>query len=288
MLQSTHKGIGFNTGHQFHPFKIYNVPPSFCVVDGGVGPGNSWRTFSVRDGLVSYRSKYGANGNQPIVTTGSPRTQGNFDNVFFPLGTDGIVDVEGVNNSDYQAEAYGSIPFPFPVQLDGYNETGPQGLPTQFVLTDVANSAGGWRGAGFYLKIRDNPGGNNTDVYLAARMFDDTLGPFPDPDQFTIPLGVVWATTNGLIYDPTQVGLFNITQVQYDHLTNRYPITPGPDGFGSFTNYRGNWDDDTLTGQYFWPSDLVIVSGPPIVSYLHKGASIENSPPPGANWVALS
>jgi hypothetical protein len=208
------------------------------------------------------------------------------------------VDWLGTQNSDYQAQAYAALPFSFPVQLDADNETGPQGLPTQFVLTDAPNANGGWLGAGFYIKIVDNPGGNNTSVYLAARMFDVTTGPFPDPDPMIIPLGVVYPVGTGTIYDPAIIATqFFILQVQYDHLTNRYPSFPGPDGFQNALNYRGDWDDDTLTDQYFWPGDVVTVAetstagGLTLTStnaYIHSGASVENTPPPGANWKSLS
>lgn len=289
-LQSRFPSRGFTSLKSFHPFKIYQVPPQYCSTDG-MAAGNSWRTFSVRDGFVSYRSKFGANGNQPIITTGSPRTQGNYDNVFTVNGTDGIVDQIQFGlppNSDYQVEAYSSPQMSFPVQLNGYTESDAQGLPIQFVLTDVANAAGGWRGAGIYLKILDDSLLGGTSVNLHARMFDDTCGPFPDPDPLIIPLGVVWAAFNGLIYDPAVPSQLLVRQVQFDNLTNRYPTTPGPTGFGSALNYRGQWTADSLAGQYFWPSDLVVVEGTPRVSYIHKGAAIESSPPPGANWIALS
>src|ERR1051325_11346644 len=51
--------------YQFHPFKIYNVPPDRCE-----NPANSWRTFAVRHGLIGVRSKVNASGNELIVTTG--------------------------------------------------------------------------------------------------------------------------------------------------------------------------------------------------------------------------
>jgi hypothetical protein len=300
MVQNKLTGGGFNSLKAFHPFKIYQVPQAFCVITPdvpSVTPGNSWRTFSVRDGLVSYRSKWDDNGNQPIITPASPRTQGNFDNVLSILGTDGLTTFNGAN-TDYQIEAYATLPFSYPVQLDGYNETAAQGLPIQFVLTDVANSAGGWRGAGIYLKILDNPGGGGTTAYLAARMFDDTTGPFPDPDPMLIPLGVVIPADaySGGIYDPTIPVPMFIIQVQYGHLINLYPPTPGD--IGSFLNYRGEWAADSLSGQFFWPGDVVTViatttaGGLTLTStnlYVHDTTiQVENTPPPGPRWKALS
>lgn len=268
--------------YQFHPFKVYNVPPEYCVT-----PEDSWRTFQVRDGLIELGQSHSYN-------NGSLRPYTSVS------GTDGVVEIPVLNESkpDYQTELYTYGGTMNPIRLDGYNETTDESLPAQFVLTDAAANPGtNWRGAAFYIKLEDLSGLGIFTPSIRARMFDQTsFNGFSFDNPYIIPLAVVYARVRaGSYYVPSSPSNLLVWQFQYGNLVNRVPVLPGP--VGSALNIRGDWVADSLSGQNFEPGDVVTVDTTSTAGgitltvkspYVYTSSGIESTPPPGANWIVLS
>lgn len=128
--------------------------------------------------------------------------------------------------------------------------------------------------AGFWLEFIDDPdlpGGSAIGdffpyVNLKGKMFSDPSGtPFPITNAVTnnqniIPLAVIHfnSSQTGQKYDIAQLLSGNI-QTLFDAYFNKKSATDLASGLaaGSFMCWRGDWDADNLSSQYFFPGDLV-------------------------------
>lgn len=238
----------------FYPFKTYLVPVDFCPPDGTEYVGSSalysrandaFRTFQIRDGFASGRSKHVADSANALFF-GS-----NFENVFHVVAGTDHLGLAGTFNWDFQAELYAADPFPARLPSDG-SET-PNLNNHQFVLADTVDDPN-TVGAAFWIDLKDTTAG--LSPVIRGRMFATVA--FPGPSPHIIPIATV-TTPLFTPYDPSIKQQLQITQYTFNHVINRY--CPGySDGFDSAPLfYRGNWDDDSLSGQTFYPGDVVQV-----------------------------
>lgn len=273
----------------FYPFKIYNVPQEFCPP---ADPANNYdpavdayRTFQVRMGICSYRSAFFSTDTQ--LSGGWNQAQypiiGGSDGQQIP--TDAIFEI---GNADFESSgseviyvADTGIAFPtdsitcatwvLPKTVDIYGE-----LNAAWWIEWVDNIADG-----FFAVIKCQMW---TDAFAEPR----PESPFPDSSSNIVPLGFVKVLpSNTHIFTP------GVTQYVTSNLTDRYsppviPIQGGP------MMYRGNWDDDVLSGQFFFRGDVVAKDdtiGPDLHQrvwiYNHDNSS-EASPPSASHWRIIS
>lgn len=248
-IDRSRKGYAFNVVKQpasasgaqanMMPFKIYNISNT---TDSTL----SWRTFQIRCGYIGWRTK-----SEDLVF------QGNFEQLIF-CPFDGAGDV------------FDSPPIPSigPSILLSNNQdtlildklaneqTGNPILP-QIVLQpqfdDFHQIA-----ASFWIKVLDDDEfGLNIQLWgrmYSDNVFDSTGRPstiFPAPDPTMIPLGHVF-------YLNDQQQSF-VGQFQWGNLLNRFaPTAPPVAPRASPMQYRGAWTADNLSGQTFYPGDLVV------------------------------
>jgi hypothetical protein len=246
----------------FHPFKIYNAAH---ISD----PTKSWRTFQVRGGYIGHRPKkcepigtfldfYGTyilggthNYEQIIELSGNSADFGG--------GWDGIVSAgQGVYDWFTPSKV---APSPTVVNLADTGDFTAEG-PAQFVLMDTPDDVG-QIAAAFWNEIEEfevSASVWDLRVKIKARMITSNNGDstgrtqnlFPDACENIIPIGIVAtgigsATGEEPPYPAETTGQFNIDQILNNHVYGR-----------PYSHYRGNWDDDTLSGQTFYPGDIVV------------------------------
>jgi hypothetical protein len=148
--------------------------------------------------------------------------------------------------------------------------------------------------ASFWLEIIDTAvnGGNPLSGYYArlmGRMWSDfgTSGrpsaAFPTHSNSIIPLCLVSAS---------QADFF-VNQIQTGNVVNNYPAFVNGSALGE-TFYRGDWTTDSLSGQYFYPADLVTNGTITISGHTFKLQFIRKTygtttvaPADGTDWIAL-
>jgi hypothetical protein len=259
----------------------YTTPPAYpAAVSGGAGTGltvtgvsssDIWRTCSMRQGAIGLRSRY--------YDMGATTYEGY---EFF--------NVEGMNNinmyvGDYQiimsvngdwqqsfdqpdaavGAGFGSPRMlgdvGTPVLISGIEETqGDYVSWPQIVLN--APDSGGYQAA-FWLEIIDSPTSKGKFVHpnLWGRMFDDlTNDAFPISNKSAnnvniIPLAIV-AVENSVMYIE-QFLTGNLVNL-FDAYFNNSAVSGSTNGLavGCKMCFRGDWTEDTLLGQYFYPGDV--------------------------------
>lgn len=252
---------------RFYPFKVYPVTNGT----------DSWRSFAVRSGFIGYRSKY------KLPTGGRDPYWGEFSSkyeqpLFVADGSDGIVSSAAGGIRNFETATPAPISGFTTVQLSGTTTATGSG-PTLFVLTNDSASPGNWTGCAIWAEVTDVAVTGAT-VAIKARMLLSSgglTGGFPNSAENIIPLAFIFPITAFGIYDPSTPASLVPMQMAFDHVLNRYPAS------GS---WRGNWDDDSLSGQIFYPGDLVSVLDSGITSlFAHVGTSLESSTPNGTgNW----
>lgn len=266
--------------YQFHPFKVYQTPYEIAL-----NKTKSWKTFQVRGGFIGWRSKYntavgdftGYVGNNPV---------GNYElPIFIRDGSDRVVPfgLNGSTMSDFQSE----LTRPFydfeSIALTGFDiAVGSDTLATQFVLTDDDNpNTTWWNGAAFWVRIDDTDG--DTVGTVEARMFGsdgaNLTEVFPD-DPTVFPLATVYPQRDNVQLYPNVPIQLTVTQVIYDHQLNRYP----KDGM----TFRGDWDDDSLSGQVFYPGDIVRQLDGATRRFYRAVGYGPSSTLPGVQWEIIS
>ena len=255
-----------------YPFRIYQA--------GNIAnPTDNWRTFQMRSGAIGFRSKYYLPSSGASVGTGLSVDGGNFENV--------ITDIKGSDEQSYyespiQPTAASLIEIPsvgaVPITQSGLAQ------PTQFMLSDLPDDLGYYQ-AGLWVKITDDKATGLT-AQLWGQMFSATpsdhtgrgQSPFPAADPTIVPIGIITCGSypaGNKIFD-------SVTQLQFGNLINRYAPTSG-DFSSSQISLRGDWDNDNLVGQVFWPGDLVSYQyGTPKVTnlFIHNNSvSVQNNPP---------
>lgn len=258
----------------FHPFKIYNVP------------GQDWKTFQIRSGLAGFRPSFDTGGSFGGVELGE---FANNNEVLF-IADQGSDQVGGVPNSQQNDFAADYI-VPPGVTYDVITITGSatftNNRATTWVIdTDPANyDDEGYLYVGFWISFTDaadalTPG----YIQINARIFGDHAGfagvPWPSEPNI-IPIGILAASDEINDQFPSTTEFLTL-QYLFDHAINRYPINS--------TQWRGRWVTDGLSGQYFYPGDIVSHSyGSPakVGLYAHVGANTESSDPPTGNWTIM-
>ncbi len=242
---------------EFFPFQIYNVQNATNIL-------NSWRTFQISGGFVGTRSKYlYAN----LADTYFGNSDGNYEIPLFCFGTDGDDNASYGGTIQHNPNTGGDIPLdPTLPTLIFDGSTPSAGWVIGQILLDTTyyNTVSGFMAA-FWIQIVDDPA---IGVYskLYGQMIDASslpVSPFPS-GQDIIPIGTVnFITSSGSITPPyvQQVGL--IDQYQFGHLVNRYPCFPTSATLTTvdtpqFAAMRGKWTADALSGQVFYPGDVVI------------------------------
>jgi len=262
------------------PFQIYNI-------DNLTDSKDTWRTFQIRDGFVSGRSKYWKNqvnnagsspafSEFPVLTNFSYNFIGNFESAI-PVFQDG----EGfVNDNDYafpsaqQAIGYVTakiieLAVNADTLISGCDATGTYFNYAQIVLPKWAyNSSSQYPQAAFWIEIVDHPT-NGFVANLYGRMYGSPVKfphvqtePFPS-DNAVIPLGCVIpqfaSTDGGYTFQPT--GVTQFYQYQVGNCVNRFPamnkITGASNAIGELQCFRVNWIQNSLSGQVFYPGDSV-------------------------------
>ncbi len=227
----------------FHPFKIMLVPEDLCI-----DPATYGRTYQVRSGFASFRPKWYVEAPPIRLCNSEPQ-------YYIQRGTDQVAG-EGL---DFETPDMVMATESVAVANTGDHGASSSSAVAEFVL-DADLDSDDERNAAFFIKFDDSGSDATPPVYqVLCRMVTNqpadptgrTTQPF-DPDPTVIPIGIA----NN---DPT-FGLY-VEQRLFDHVLNRYGQFPhlGP------MNYRGNWTDDSLSGQVFYPGDVVLYvtgSGP--------------------------
>lgn len=269
------------------PFQIYNIANITNSAD-------SWRTFQIRDGFTGARSKYWLNGfdhlaapdpssywnNEYLVPFKNDQSYGNAETF---LGI--IQDMMGIGDTSQnqpQANELESTWTATQIKLDLTTDTLITGVDGsgvfvsygQIVMADgivgVAASDPSYPIASFWIEIVDDPV-KGFYPNLWGRMCGKTT-PGQTPNQQStvfpsgnniIPIGMVQAGTNsdGAV-NPTLTPS-NETfyyQLLTANLTGRFPALAGTVALptiGQYQCFRGNWVQDSLSGQVFYPGDSV-------------------------------
>jgi len=263
------------------PFQIYNI-------DNLTDSKDTWRTFQIRDGIISARSKYWIyyrnylNASPTIDFANSQilfeeRFMGNFEIPLFVFQ-----DNQGFQfENDYpfppaQQSTYGEsgsrieLALATDTLISGYDSSGTYVNYAQIVLPkwDVV-SGSQLPQASFWVETVDDPV-KGIIANLYGRMYGGSPGFYPsvqaDPfpaDNSVIPIGTVVpafdTADGGFTYKPT--GVTQFYQYQVGNCVNRFPamnkITGASNAIGEFQCFRGNWIQNSLSGQVFYPGDSV-------------------------------
>lgn len=315
----------------------YTTNPTFPnTVDGGSGSGltvtmisssDEFRTVSMRDGLVGIRSRFfgleGISQNQSIsnwwYALNAHTTYGAYETPVY-IQCDRVFSHENPPQQIiYTPIMLGAIDED--VLISGFDETSGNFVSYgQIVLNPP--TVGQQCFAGLWLEIVDDatkptPAPHFAHVNLKGRMFsgDGTDDAFPTTTSATnnvnvIPLAIVAITyrlgSTSPILTINQLVSGNLLNLFDSYFNNTVGATSGI-AVASKTNWRGDWDGDSLDGQYFYPGDWVtqgtfdIVGGDMSVTTLKshylciKYGQCKNSnntdpahnAPPG-NWLSLT
>ena len=315
---------GIVTGFDVTNQGVYTTPPTWpATVSGGSGSGltvtqissaDAYRTCAMRAGGIGLRSRY-----FPIEPPDET-----FDFGSFCEGMGNVV--MDVGNYQYVFCVYGDGLQSFAADTDiADNSTtimlGAAGTPQLICGIDKASGdflsynqivintgLTGTVQAAFWLEIIDDPTSIYTSVYpnLMGQMYDYTAGtafPYPSANVNIIPIAIVGmgnANSEMFIEQFLSGNLINLFDAYFN---NNRAVAGGPSGLavGSKTFFRGDWTGDSLSGQYFYPGDLVrdVQPGlnPPGFNYLVKStyvcmtylaAATTNPAADTTNWLPLA
>jgi len=176
----------------------------------------------------------------------------------------------------------------------------------QIVLNAPAD--GGQYYAAFWIEIRDDLASKGTFVHanVWGKMYldDGSQNAFPQSDLSDnnvniIPLAIVAASStpfsNGDNYRIEQFCDGNLVNL-YDGMYNNAVVTGTTSGLavGSKAIFRGDWTNDNLSGQWFYPGDIVrdvgtaesVVNNAPYVCLVYLNATVAPSADP-SSWLPL-
>lgn len=256
------------------------IPATFYNIANGADPSATWKTVQFRDFVFGGRSKYVAiSAYNNIPPSESLGTSGNGElkmiiiNDFAGNSGDFFAQPSALATSGTLGNTADTVIF------DPTINDGADGTFGQIILNDTVSTAGNLYAA-FWLEIIDD--GSFYYARLMARMFDETgaggrsTSPFPALAETIIPVAIIQANP---AITPA------ITQIQSGNLVNR--CDPGS------LHVRGDWTGDALSGQRFFPGDLVTNGNGTLgasvkKTYLRKTFGQTSTPPAdGADWTAL-
>lgn len=310
----------------------YSVQPTFPnSPTGGTGSGlqitplsnaDSYRSVSMRDGLIGIRPRFTGFGQNQFQNPGNYVFGGtNVD--FYGGGFQELLLIQGDNqlpsfeqpDETGQGQNGNSLIISLPdvdTVITGFDAVGNY-FNFPLITFDVSQGTAGnlFTQAAFWLEINDTattpppPTANSPFAFvnLKCRIFlgDGSDEAFPIKSPNVIPLAIVY------ISNSTDFGTeMSITQLMTGNLINLFDsyfniAATGASGLaaGTKTNWRGDWDADTLSGQFFYPGDLVTQGTIPTATTGGFSAKLlyvclnylQESTPPGSdatNWLCLT
>lgn len=248
------QGLIFDASGNSSPIAIDSTIPTNLPIT--VNPiTDAWRFFNVRSGYVNFRPYYS------IVTSGGSVSGllGNLvDNYSVTLNV-----ADGTDNIDPNI-------FPF-LQFDSSSVVAQQLAPFQDVSPLIIN--GDYDSNSqifFFIWIEITPDIDSSSGFSAAikaHRWSNAGGAFttqmmPEYSPFVIPIANISAMP-----PPAPAHTMFVNQIQFGHIALRYgqgmydfthPDTPShSEDICSPANYRGDWDNDPITDQVFYPGDFV-------------------------------
>ena len=257
----------------------YSTQPTYPnAVTGGSGTGlmvtavsssDAWRTCSMRQGVIGLRSRFwpmgetfnfisieGMNNFKPEV--------GNFQQLFAVNGDwqQSFDQPNAVIGANFGSPLMlGAVDVP--VLISGIEETQGDFVNWPQIVLNAPDSTNVYQ-ASFWLQIVDSKTSKGQYVHpnLMGQMFSDTtdaafpLSTLGQNNVNIIPLAIV-ATLGGVMY-VEQFLTGNLINL-FDSYFNNTAVVGGSSGLaaGSKLCYRGDWTADSLSGQYFYPGDIV-------------------------------
>jgi len=224
---------------------------------------DGWRIWAVRSGIVSFRNGVDPSTVKTFIPGQNIAVEMPDYSIGFEVnGTDGYQ--IGSPNTIFTIDNVG-FPYEFnPDTTDQFGGVIPIILPPTFV-NNTANYI-------FALWIATN---NSLPAYpcLNGMAYDaDSVDPktiFPVPKtSFTIPVGAIAQqgykkfVSGGQSTDltPYQILYGNQTEGRYGFFANSFldlPVSSNPLYYNATLNYRGSWQNDAITGLYFYVGDVV-------------------------------
>lgn len=232
------------------PFQVYQT-------DNNLNPVDNWRTFQMRDGLISGRSRYSTS--NFALDPSSNTLMGNYENE--------LVVVQD-NQTAYSSVATLYIPFGGQVELSktqdtlivGIDGTGAAVGYNQFLCQPDPDPDTGLLGFSIFAEIIDSstpvPALGFSSMYanLKGRMYQGSgvtaFEPFPRGNNI-VPIAF-FSSYNLLPFDEFPIQLGN--------LVNRIHNYAVSGGYGSNMNFLGDWTAQSLSGQLFYPGDTLTSS----------------------------
>ncbi len=266
----------------FFPFRCYQAPSIDNL-------GNGY-TFQVRGGLVGFRNRIypstvgGEGVSTPFIGYYEP-VWGIFDGVDDPSNL--IWDSPNIgiyNQPDLDSPA---VRLDIPNTGDMLLTNGDPGFSfggVQFSL-DPTLDTNGYANGSVWIEVIDDVG--SFTLTLNARMWTDVVADptgrstqaFPDASQYIIPVARLFSS-NG---QSDALVVYEVEQYLTSLLINRY--LPGQ------MTTRGDWTGDSLSGQVFWPGDVVTYNNGVKTYTLLHGESIEvitDTNPLGYNFTSIA
>lgn len=266
----------------FFPFKIYNI-------NNVSNPSLSSFTIQIRSGQIAMRSAYKVD--YPLVANNSEQ----------PM--DCLLDNTPQFDSQPTALTGGNITLDNLVDTLIY-DSGPLNLQvgnTKQIVFDGTSDIAGSALSSYWIEVIDTAAAGATQglsFKLWGRMFQihgdappaRQETPFPTASASIIPLGIVTCQLGTII---------SIEQFVSSNLINRYPQSPLNSKCSTAGFLRGAWTADSLSGQVFWPGDLVVndsailqtiagINFYGVYSYKIAPAIVAVAPVAGATWALSS
>lgn len=257
---------------KFHPFKIYqpnksSLPPTGLIFDSSGNPSSIaidqtvptnlpttvnpktdwWRFWAVRNGIVEYRQIYETilqfdiNQNWPVTNNFAVQIDiANFNRDNGCGGTDGacpffgnIYIETGLEYDDPTTSIQGQS------EADGFSSV---------LIIDGDVDSNGIIDFFIYINIYQPPTPGDYNITIAGQR-NYSNSPLQIRSPNIIPVGFVFSNALSEVSAAENPYNMIVEQILFGHAVNRY--TPG-----ALIN-RGDWTADSLSGQYFYPNDIV-------------------------------
>jgi hypothetical protein len=299
----------------FHPFKIYNVAGKNCPAAAtGYDPATQQSvTFRVQSGIVGIR---GVSGIISAVDTALAVTKSGEVQLEVISGTNGVLptQVGAAGDDDLLTDASGQLGTLHEVLIVANNNTPITVTNYEYAATFIVPTSNpdgdGVAWASWWIQYDEGATPGTTDD---AKIYCRSLAGagFPSGPQASdlfplganiIPIGYAYGKVlNGAT--PIANPKFVIVQLLYDNAINRYsPVSDLSSPVQASLHFRGDWDDDSLAGKFFYDGDIVKRADSSMShggatynqtgAWVHSGHSTEASIPTigtqSGNWIPIS